>query len=74
MISRQEVNVPTDKEWYELAELADEWRVSVERVRISVSNLESAGVIQVRGRPGDRRYKQVNRASLDTLRKAVLGV
>jgi DNA-binding MarR family transcriptional regulator len=73
MIRRQEVAVPADKEWYELAELAEEWHVTVERVRISVANLESAGVIQVRGRPGDRRYKQVNKASLDTLRRAVLG-
>jgi hypothetical protein len=63
-----------DKEWYELAELATEWQVTVERVRVAVSNLESARVIEVRGRPGDKRYKQVSKASLDTLRRAVLGI
>jgi hypothetical protein len=73
MIRRQEVDVPTDKEWYELAELASEWQVPVERIRVTVSRLDVIGVIQVRERPGDRRYKQVNKASLDTLRKAVLG-
>jgi DNA-binding GntR family transcriptional regulator len=73
MNRQQEVDVPTDKEWYELAELASEWQVPIVRVRSAVSNLESVGIIQVRDRPGDKRYKQVNKASLDTLRKAVLG-
>jgi hypothetical protein len=73
MIRQQEVNALTDKEWYDLAELAGEWQVPIVRVRSAVSNLESIGVIQARDRPGDKRYKQVNMASLDTLRKAVLG-
>ena len=62
-----------DKEWYELAELATLWQVPLARVRTVVSNLESAGVIQVRDRPGDKRYKQVSKDSLNTLRKVVLG-
>jgi|GEM_PF-3470262 len=73
MNRQQEVDVPTDKEWYELAELASEWQVPIVRVRSAVSNLESVDIVQVRDRPGDKRYKQVNKASLDTLRKAVLG-
>jgi hypothetical protein len=63
----------TEKEWYELQELADEWNVPVTRVRITVANLEPIGAIQTRDRPGDRRFKQVHRDSLETLRKA-LGV
>lgn len=65
--------MPADKDWYELAELADMWKVPLARVRTVVSNLESAGVIQVRDRPGDKRYKQVSNGSLDTVRKVVLG-
>jgi hypothetical protein len=62
-----------EQEWYELAEIADMWSVPITRVRGAVSNLESIGAIQVRERPGDKRYKQVNKDSLATLRKAVLG-
>ncbi len=65
--------MPADKDWYELAELANMWQVPLARVRTAVSNLESLGIIQVRDRPADKRYKQVNKDSLDTLRKAVLG-
>ena len=62
-----------EQEWYELADIADMWNVPITRVRGAVSNLESIGAIQVRERPGDQRYKQVNKDSLATLRKAVLG-
>ncbi len=60
-----------DKEWYELAELAEEWGVPVTRVRGNVASLEAIGAIKIRDRPGDRRFKQVHRDSVETLRKAV---
>lgn len=62
-----------DKEWYELAELADTWGIPLARVRSAVANLENLNVIQVRDRPGDRRYKQVNKSSIEKLRIAVIG-
>jgi DNA-binding MarR family transcriptional regulator len=62
-----------NKDWYDLQALADEWNVPVARVRMHVSSLEAAGVIQTRDKPGDRRYKQVARESVETLRKVAVG-
>lgn len=65
--------MPEDNEWYELAELAEMWEVPLSRVRSAVANLENLGLIQVRDRPRDKRYKQVKKDSIDKLRLAVLG-
>lgn len=65
--------MPEDDEWYELAELAEMWAVPLARIRSAVANLENLGVIQVRDRPRDKRYKQVNKGSIEKLRLAVLG-
>jgi hypothetical protein len=65
--------MPEDGTWYELAELAELWEVPLARVRSAVANLENLGVIEVRDRPRDKRYKQVNKNSIDKLRLAVLG-
>ncbi len=62
-----------EKDWYELDELATMWSLPVARIRSIVAALEPIGAITTRDRPGDRRYKQVSKESLDTLRKSVLG-
>lgn len=65
--------MPESDIWYELAELAEMWGVPLNRVRSAVANLENLGLIQVRDRPRDKRYKQVHKDSIDKLRLAVLG-
>ncbi len=65
--------MPEEGTWYELAELAEMWDVPLARVRSAVANLENLGVIEVRDRPRDKRYKQVHKNSIDKLRIAVLG-
>jgi hypothetical protein len=62
-----------DKEWYDMAELAAEWEVPVARVRMATASLEAIKAIVTREKPGDRRVKQVQKQSIETLRIAVLG-
>ena len=61
------------KDWYEMQDLADDFRVPVARVRQVVGILEETNQIQVRDRPGDKRYKQVSSDSVATIRKVILG-
>ena len=60
-----------NKEWYELQNLANMLRIPIGRIRQAVSFLESAGSIQTRDRPGDKRYKQVHKDSIETLKKSL---
>ena len=62
-----------NKEWYTMDELAEMWGVAVSRVQNFVRVLSRAGTIQVRNKPSDMKYKEVNRNSLEVLRRAVLG-
>lgn len=63
-----------DKEWSGLQELAEEWSVPIARIRTVVSVLEGTdSTFQVRDRPGDKRYKQVHRDSIEKIHRAIFG-
>lgn len=62
-----------EKEWYDQAELAEEWNINVARVRQTTATLDSIGAIETRDKPGDRRVKQISKNSVEKVRIATLG-
>jgi DNA-binding MarR family transcriptional regulator len=61
----------TEKDWYDLQELANEWHIAIVRLRRAVVILEVKGVIETRESPTDKRAKQISSGSVEALRKTV---
>ena len=59
-----------EKEWYTIQELAEEWGISYSKLRAAVDALSNISAIKTRPRPGDNRTQEINKDSLDTLRRA----
>jgi len=61
----------TEKDWYDLQELADEWQIAVVRLRRAVVILEAKRIIETRESPTDKRAKQIYSGSVEALRRTV---